>query len=74
MRGVTASVLLDVVLRQSLISLENKVRLVERKGRVDICGMLAVVLWTLTQPQSRHVNLTLMPFQTGTDYPGPCGN
>jgi hypothetical protein len=36
MHGVTASVLLDVFLRQSWISLEDKIRLVERKGRVDL--------------------------------------
>jgi hypothetical protein len=36
MHGVTASVLLDVFLRQPWISLEDKIRLVERKGRVDL--------------------------------------
>jgi hypothetical protein len=36
MHGVTASVLLDVFLRQPWISLEDKIRLVQRKGRVDL--------------------------------------
>lgn len=36
MHGLTASVLLDVFLRQPWISIEDKVRLLERKGRVDL--------------------------------------
>lgn len=36
MHGVTSSIFLDVLLRQPWIAVEDKVRLVERKGRVDL--------------------------------------